>query len=106
MFCVLDVLGFRRFCFGHILDVLGLDVLGLDVLVLDVLGEHGKVVSVKISLFLISFLSQDKIKVYTQAMKINYRLKKLIPSLLCNRNPIVKIKISSEKKELQIAICY
>ena len=41
MFCVLDVLGFRRFCFGHILDVLGLDVLGLDVLVLDVLGEHG-----------------------------------------------------------------
>ncbi len=40
MFCVLDVLGFRRFCFGHILDVLGLDVLGLDVLVLDVLGEH------------------------------------------------------------------
>jgi hypothetical protein len=41
MFCVLDVLGFRRFRFGHILDVLGLDVLGLDVLVLDVLGEHG-----------------------------------------------------------------
>ncbi len=40
MFCVLDVLGFRRFCFVHILDVLGLDVLGLDVLVLDVLGEH------------------------------------------------------------------
>ncbi len=40
MFRVLDVLGFRRFCFGHILDVLGLDVLGLDVLVLDVLGEH------------------------------------------------------------------
>jgi hypothetical protein len=36
MFCVLDVLGFRRFRFGHILDVLGLDVL-----VLDVLGEHG-----------------------------------------------------------------
>jgi len=35
MYCVLDVLGFRRFCFGHILDVLGLDVL-----VLDVLGEH------------------------------------------------------------------
>jgi hypothetical protein len=43
MFCVLDVLGFRHFCFGHILDVLGLDVLGLDVLVLDVLGEHGSV---------------------------------------------------------------
>jgi hypothetical protein len=40
MFCVLDVLGFRCFCFRHILDVLGLDVLGLDVLVLDVLGEH------------------------------------------------------------------